>query len=192
MSTERSLIGITGLARSGKSEMVRHMSVLRGYDAVVASDVLRASLIRETGHEQFGRDELRKKGDEMRRLYGPDFIVRHALELPSERIVIDGLRNLAAIHTLRRYGGILIGLVADTEVRFQRDQRAADRKFHYTTVEEMIEDEAKEARSTDPHSLGVLDALDMVDAAHLIDTTELSISEARARIDAILALQTYC
>jgi len=186
MAEHQSLIGVTGLARSGKSEAVRYIHTAYGYEVVTASGLIRASLQQESGRTTFARDELRQRGDELRRLYGADFVVTHAHNLGSERVVIDGLRNKEAVRSLGHYGGILIGITADIEARFARDQQSNDGKPHYTRIEDMIQDEAKELRAPDERSLGVLDVLDMVHPERRIDTTYLSIEDVRSEIDRIL------
>lgn len=185
MAEHQSLIGVTGLARSGKSEVVRYIHTAYRYDVVTASGLIRASLQQESGRTTFRRDELRQRGDELRQLHGADFVVTHAHNLASERVVIDGLRNKEAVRSLGRYGGILIGITADIEARFARDQQSNDGKPHYLRIEDMIQDEAKELRAPDDRSLGVLDVLDMVHPEHRIDTTYLSIEDVRSEIDRI-------
>ena len=120
MSEYQSLIGVMGLARSGKSEAVRYIHSAYGYEIVTASGLIRASLQRDSGRTTFARDELRQRGDELRQSYGADFVVTHAHNLESDRVVIDGLR------IKRQFGHLAITAVFLLALRpiLRRDLRA--------------------------------------------------------------------
>lgn len=68
------------------------------------------------------RRTLQDIGNEWREKYGTGILIQKALsDLKNQnRIVIDGIRNLGEVEILKRNGGVLLAIVADRNVRFER------------------------------------------------------------------------
>jgi cytidylate kinase len=183
------LLGITGFARSGKSELIRYISREYGFEVVHASGVLATELRKETGRENFSREELRQKGEELRRLQGPDFIVKTGLTQNSsqENVLFDGIRNLRAAKTLVSQGGVLIGVIAEASVRYKRDVMADDGKTTSPSLEAMNAEELPEMNSSDPNGMQLLPILWTIPPDAIIDTTNLSKDEVCRMADGVLA-----
>jgi len=120
MSAPPRLIGLTGTNGAGKGEAAAYFRA-KGYAYFSLSDVVREEL-RARGEPE-SRDSLIRTGNELRRRFGPDVLARRTMAkvAAGERAVIDSIRNLAEIGTLRRAEGfVLLAIDAPVEVRFAR------------------------------------------------------------------------
>jgi dephospho-CoA kinase len=140
------LIGLTGTNGAGKGEAAAFF-IGRGYAYFSLSDVIREAL-RAEGLEET-RDNLIRKGNELRREGGPDALARAVLAKVRGKSVIDSIRNPSEVATLKRQPGfILLAIDAPAAVRFER-ARKRGRNESAATLEEFLAKEAEE-RSTDP------------------------------------------
>ena len=119
------IIGLTGKNAAGKGELAKHIQG-KGFSYFSLSDALRDEATRlGKGHS---RDTLIRLGTEMRQKYGNSILAKRinekVMKLKKEGkadFVIDSIRNPGEIEELRKNGDfILIGVHADTEIRFQR------------------------------------------------------------------------
>jgi dephospho-CoA kinase len=120
MSGPPRLIGLTGTNGAGKGEAAAYFQT-KGYAYFSLSDVIREGL-RARGLAE-NRDNLIRTGNELRARFGPDVLARRTLAKigPSERAVIDSVRNLAEIAFLRRGEDfVLLAIDAPLETRFAR------------------------------------------------------------------------
>ena len=119
------IIGLTGKNAAGKGELAKHLQG-KGFSYFSLSDALRDEATR-LGRDH-SRDTLIKLGTEMRENYGNSVLAKKinekVMKLKKEGkkdFVIDSIRNPGEIKELRKNRGfILIGVHADTEIRFQR------------------------------------------------------------------------
>jgi dephospho-CoA kinase len=146
MSEQAKFIGLTGTNASGKGEAASFFQA-RGYDYFSLSDVIRDEL-RLVGLP-LNRDNLIRKGNQLRSSQGPDVLARRIVERLKGNAVIDSIRNPREIAYLRRQAGfILLAIDAPAEVRYQRallrgrDESAA-------TLEEFMEKEREEMTGPD-------------------------------------------
>lgn len=184
---QRQLLAVSGLARSGKSQLLQHLSTNHGFEIIGASKIIRGELERTTEPEMITREMLRAEGNRLRAIHGPDFIIQHALSLPGRRIAIDGIRNLRAARTFYAAGGVIIGLVARPDVRFDREVGVQDGKAPSLSVDDMVRSEQPELNSTDSHGLQLLPVLWTINPERIIDTSDLSIADVCAAADTILS-----
>lgn len=184
--TKKQVVGLTGLARSGKSVASRHLAEVRGFTVVGASEIIRADLARTNPAPAYTREQLRTHGNLMKRAEGADFIIKRCIELPHEKIAIDGVRNFTAFQSLEAVEGIMIGLVAAAHVRYARELGAEDGKIVNADVAAMIRSEQSEMNSFDPNGLHILRILRAMPPDNIIDTSQASIPEVCERIDLIL------
>lgn len=116
----RSLIGITGAFGSGKSTAASIFERY-GYKKIYLSSFLEKEALQRK--LPLTRKVLQDLGNEMRGEYGAGILVEKALKEfgNEEKIVIDGLRNLGEIQSLRKHkGSMILAIVADRNVRFER------------------------------------------------------------------------
>ena len=117
---KKTIIGIVGPFGSGKTTVAKYLT-----DHSFISIKL-SSFLKEEAKKRFGkidRQGLQDIGNEFRKKYGANILVKWAIEKAKneKRIVIDGIRNLAEINFLKKQDGFyLLGVIADPEIRFKR------------------------------------------------------------------------
>jgi dephospho-CoA kinase len=136
-----SLIGLTGTNGAGKGETAAFL-MTKGYAYVSLSDVIRDAL-RAEGLEP-NRDNLIRKGNDLRREGGPDVLARRVLAKVRGKTVIDSIRNPREIAFLKTQPGfILLAVDAAPEIRFER-VRARGRNESAETLEAFLRKEGEE------------------------------------------------
>ncbi len=113
------IIGITGAFGSGKTTAANYF-LKKGYTVIALSEPLEKEAIKRK--LPITRKVLQDIGNEWREKYGSGILAIKALASvkSSNKIVIDGLRNLGEIEVLRKKDGILLAIVADRVIRYER------------------------------------------------------------------------
>lgn len=125
------IIGLTGTNAAGKSTVAEYL-VGKHFAYYSLSDELRL-LLRQKG-AQLTRDNLIKAANTLRQRHGSGFLA----ELVAKRLrgspsvvsaVVDSIRNLAEIATLRQFGDFyLIAVDAPVDIRFERVKKRGSLK----------------------------------------------------------------
>lgn len=116
------IIGLTGKNAAGKGELAQHMKS-KGFVYFSLSDALREEATkRGLDHS---RNTLISLGNELRKKYGNGILAKRINEkIKNEKgrdFVIDSIRNPGEIGELRKNKGfLLVGVVTDEKIRFQR------------------------------------------------------------------------
>lgn len=140
------LIGLTGTNGAGKGEAAAFF-MTKGYAYFSLSDVIRDKL-NEDGLEAT-RDNLIRKGNDLRRSGGPDILARLVMAKVAGKSVIDSIRNPREVAFLKTQPGfILLAIDAPAELRFDR-VRQRGRNESAGTLEDFVRKEAEE-NSGDP------------------------------------------
>ena len=113
------IIGVTGAFGSGKSTAASFFKK-KGYSIVSLSSFLEKEALKRK--LSITRKILQDIGNEWRGKYGSGILMKKALEAlkGDEKIVFDGLRNLGEVKELKEKEGILLAIVADKNIRFDR------------------------------------------------------------------------
>ncbi len=167
MTPRYRLIGLTGSNGAGKGAAAEFF-MSRGYAFLSLSDVLRDELFREGIPET--RDALITKGNELRRIFGPDVLARRTLVKIAGPTVIDSIRNPAEVAALREQPGfILLALDAPAALRFRRVSRRG-RNESAATLESFLQKEEEE-KSGDPAAQQIHTCLTLADRTIINDGT---------------------
>lgn len=138
MTSNKLLVGLTGMAGSGKS-IAEKTATQNGYDVVVMGDEVRAEAKRRgltPTPENLGKIML-----ELRRLEGQSAIARRCItrinKATNQKIIVDGIRSLSEVEEFKksfpRFS--LIAVHSSPETRFKRiykRQRSDDSQDWYT------------------------------------------------------------
>jgi dephospho-CoA kinase len=124
------VIGLTGPFGSGKTTAANFFAKY-GYEKIVLSSFL-AEELQGRGKETT-RKNLQDVGNELRKVNGSGYLVERALEFIQKnkikKATVDGIRNLGEIEALRNKTQlVLLGLVADRDVRFNRVRKMKGRE----------------------------------------------------------------
>ena len=144
------IIGLTGKNAAGKGEIANHLKS-KGFVYFSLSDALRdEATIRGLDHS---RNILINLGNELRKKFGNGILAERINEkiLESKKVfpektffVVDSIRNPGEIKELRKNEGfLLVGVVTDEKIRFQRLLKRG-RIGDATTFEEFKKQEDRE------------------------------------------------
>jgi dephospho-CoA kinase len=146
----KQIIGLVGLSVSGKGTVSKLLEKEFGFFATSLSDRIREELDRREIVET--RDWMRKVGNELREKYGADILVKRTEEMISDRhlqkVVIDSVRNPTEVEEIRRMGGIILGVEASAEKRFEL-MKMRGRNGDALTWEEFLRLDEEEERAED-------------------------------------------
>lgn len=148
------IIGITGTDGGGKGTVVEYLVSEKGFAHYSA----RALLIEEIERRELSVDRahMRLIANELRATHGNDYVVTTYLARKEaegiERAVIESIRALAEVTTLKKYGGVLIAVDADQRLRYERIQSRASAS-DTVSFEEFVAHEELEMNDPDPHGM---------------------------------------
>ena len=123
MSTEKLIVGLTGMPGAGKSVVVE-VAKEKGFDIVVMGDIVREEAVKrhlEPSPENLGRIML-----DLREKEGNSVIARRCvskIEKARERkVIVDGIRSLSEVEEFKKHfpNFTLIAVHASPETRFKR------------------------------------------------------------------------
>ncbi|MBI2655104.1 AAA family ATPase [Candidatus Woesearchaeota archaeon] len=142
------IIGLTGKNAAGKGEIAKHLQS-KGFVYFSLSDALREEATKR--NLEHSRDNLISLGNELRKKFGSGILAERINErIRKERakgnkdFVIDSIRNPGEIQELRKNEGfLLVGVVTDEKIRFQRLLKRG-RIGDSTTFEEFRKHEDRE------------------------------------------------
>ncbi|MBP9836671.1 MAG: AAA family ATPase [Candidatus Pacebacteria bacterium] len=116
------IIGITGTDGAGKGTVVDYLVSQLGFVHYSSRDLIMRE-VEKRGLEP-NRINARIVGNALRAEFGPDVIVKKALEQITkdgvEKAVIESIRAVKEAEALKQAGGILLAVDAPTEVRYER------------------------------------------------------------------------
>jgi dCMP deaminase len=143
------IIGLTGKNGAGKTAVSDYLKS-RGFEYYSLSDEIRAE-IRRRGLD-ITREVLIEVGNELREKSGPGVLAERILRnlANDQNYVIDSIRNPQEVEALRRRSDFtLLAIEADQATRFERS-RARAREGAAQTLQQFIEEEARELSSENP------------------------------------------
>ena len=142
------IVGLTGKNAAGKGEIAKHLQS-KGFAYFSLSDALREEADRRK--LDYSRSGLITLGNELRKNFGNGILAeRINIKIQKEKFngrkdfVIDSIRNPGEIRELKKNKGfLLVGVVTDEKIRFQRLLKRG-RIGDATTFEEFREHEQRE------------------------------------------------
>ncbi len=176
------IIGLTGKNGSGKTAVSEYLKS-RGFEYYSLSDEIRGE-IRGRGLE-ITREILIEVGNELRREFGPGVLAERILKRLEEdrNYVIDSIRNPHEVEVFRRRKDFaLLAVEAEPGVRFERSRRRG-REGAAQTLDQFLEEEARELASDDPAGQQLEATRRQAD---LVVANNGSLEELHRRLDAML------
>lgn len=145
------IIGLTGKNGSGKTAVSEYLKS-RGFEDYSLSDEIREEIHRRG--QTVTREILIEMGNELRKKFGPGILAERILQRLEENrnYVVDSIRNPHEVEVFRRRKDFaLLAVEAEPGIRFERSRRRG-RESAAQTLEQFIEEEARELESGDPAS----------------------------------------
>lgn len=178
------VIGVTGTYRAGKGAIVEYLVESRGFKHYSVSKFIHEWLRLTKAPES--RDDLIKGGNELRRKYGADSIVRSLFKragASGKNAVIESIRNPKEAEFIKsRPDGFLIAVDADPEKRFNRTKKVGGIKDNVTFDEFRLQEE-REMHSADPNAQDLRKCIEMADFKIQNDET---LEELHQRVEGVL------
>lgn len=147
------LIGITGTDGAGKGSVVSCLVEQHGFTHYSSRGFILAHI--PAGVEP-SRNQMRLTANELRAQHGNDFLIRKALEHMQvdavENAVVESLRTLAEVETLKAQGGRLLAVDADQDIRYERVQGRRS-ETDKVSLEQFVAHEELEKNDPDPHGM---------------------------------------
>lgn len=176
------IIGLTGSFGAGKGAVVDYL-VQKGF---------RHYSVREFLTEEIGRrglpvnrDSMIVVANDLRGEHGSAYLIELMYARAEENggdAVIESLRAVAEIEKIKELGGMVIGVDADSKIRYDRAVKRGSETDN-VTYEKFLEQEKAESNPDDPTKQNIFGALKRAD---FILTNNGTFEELHAQIDEVL------
>jgi len=157
----RLIVGIVGHPSSGKDTVAEYLAQCYGFTHISTGNLVR-EYVRDNNLGKPSRQNLNRAATKLRQKNGAGFLAKLALQNPSPRLVISGIRTAAEAVAVKEAGGLIIAVTAPLKVRYERArQRGRVGEDISLPMFQMIEE--KEAESADPNAQNVNAAIAKAD-----------------------------
>jgi dephospho-CoA kinase len=159
----KKIIGLVGPIASGKDVAKKYIEEKYGAESVKFSQMLRDVLNRL--RIPIERENMQKLSLSLIENFGDDIFSKNIIEdantKESDIVILDGVRRLSDISTVKKEGNfILIGVTADTKIRYERMKKRNENEGDKDkTFDDFIEDQK---RGTEIHISDLIEQADYV------------------------------
>ncbi len=177
------IIGISGSFGAGKGTVVEYLKKEKGFTHYSASGFI-VEEIEKRGLE-VNRDNMAVVANELRASHDPSYIIDSLYARAKAfggDVVIESLRAVAEVKRIKELGGKVLGVDAQSEVRYERSIARNSVKDH-VTHEKWLEQERAESNQSDPTKQNIFGALKEAD---FVITNNGSIEELNAQVEHFL------
>lgn len=176
------VIGITGTLGAGKGTAVERFKE-KGFNhysarAFISQGIKRRGL-------PVNRDTLTKVGNDLRAVHGPAYVFNSLLAEAKKaggNAVIESLRTVGEVNTLKAAGGYLIAVDAAPKIRYERVVLRGS-ETDKISFEKFLSDEERESVSEDPGEQNLRKTVTMADFTIRNDG---AIDELYKKVDEVL------
>ena len=153
------IIGITGSFGAGKGAVVDYLVREKGF----ADYSARNFIVQEIKHRDLpvNRDTMAEVGNDLRLVHGSTYIIESLYNEAKKRggdAVVESLRAVAEVRLIKKLGGIVLGINAAPEVRYERAV-ARGSETDKVSFAEWLQQEVRESNPTDPTKQDIFGAL---------------------------------
>lgn len=179
------IIGITGLIGGGKGTVVEHLLSKHRFVHYSSSGLL-TKILEERG-EEIDRDGMNRVANELRAI-NPDGVPaenykRYEAEDGKSNAIFEAIHSVPEVEFIKSMGGIVIGVTADPDIRYERIVARGSVKDHVTKEKFIEQQKREEAGSNDPNKSNIFATLAQAD--FLIENNG-TLESLHAEIDKIL------
>ena len=177
------IIGIAGSFGSGKGAVVDYLVKTKGFKHYSASRLITDEIKRRG--LPVNRDVMTVVANDLRKVRGPVYLIEEMHRLASEAggdAMLESLRTVAEARKIKELGGSIIGVDADSKLRYERALKRGSEKDN-VSYEKFLAQEKAESNPDDPTKQDVFNALKESD---FILTNDGTLEELHTRIDEVL------
>jgi dephospho-CoA kinase len=125
------IVGITGSFGAGKGAVVDYLVQEKGFKNYSASGFITEEIVRR--QMPVNRDSMIVVANDLRAKFGPTFIIDSLYERAKDHgknSIIESLRAIAEVQRIKELGGIVLGIDADPQIRYERAFARGSEKDH--------------------------------------------------------------
>ncbi len=177
------IIGITGSFGSGKGAVVDYLTQNLHFKHHSASGLITEEIVRRG--LPVNRDSMIIVSNDLRKANGPAYIIDSLYKRAQEAggdTVIESLRAVAEVEKIKELGGKVIGVDANSKLRYERAFKRGSEKDN-VSYEKFLSQEKAESNPNDPTKQNIFAALKESD---FIVTNNGTLEELHAQIDEVL------
>lgn len=178
------IVGITGSFGAGKGAVVEHLVASRGFRHYSASGFITEE-VRRRGLP-VNRDSMMLVANDLRKEHGVSYVVDSLYAKAKEEqgdAIIESLRTVAEVRRIKELGGIVIGVDALPELRYERTHQRGSEKDD-VGFEKWLSQEKAEMNPGDATKQDIFGALN--ESSYSIDNNG-SLKHLHEALDEVLA-----
>ncbi len=179
------IVGIAGSFAAGKGTVVDYLVTNKGFIHYSASGFITEEIIRRG--LPINRDSMIVVANDLRQKHGPTYIIDSLYERAKNaggNVIIESLRAVAEVKRIQELGGIVLGVDADSTVRYERSVHRGSVKDE-VTYEEWKAQEQAESNPNDDTKQNIFGALALADYTVMNNDT---ISELEKAVEEFIKL----
>lgn len=183
---ERLLLALAGHPASGKSTLAEYFAKEHGFATIAGSSVIKQYAEAE-GLDLSSRSNYDRYHKQLKAKLGKDVLMDPLLNIESERLAIDGLRNYHDFWRFKQAGGLVIALACPLPIRYQRylKREPSEPAISFAQFK------ANEAQEyCDPNPNGSQTSLVMASADYELDTFSYPMVAVKRNADLIVKTLT--
>lgn len=167
----KTIVYLIGKAGSGKTSASKYLQDTYGFTPFTFSDAIRAYAATHNMPLNERADYARAHAAILAE-HGIGYLIDLALNLPSDKLCLDGVRSRAYADLIRQAGGKAIAFDCPVDVRFARVKDSTDKAKYPDTLEAFMQSEADDEAAIEGSGITFeTDAL-MTEANYHIDAAQ--------------------
>jgi dephospho-CoA kinase len=178
------IIGLAGSFAAGKGAVVDYLVKKHGFTHYSASGFITEEIVRRK--LPINRDSMIIVANDLRKAYGPSYIIDSLYERARNQlgnVIIESLRAVLEVRQIKELGGIVLGVDAYPQIRYERAIGRNSEKDKVTFVEWQAQEKA-ESNPDDDTKQNIFGALALADYIIMNNGT---LAELEASVDSFLA-----
>lgn len=178
------IIGLTGSFGAGKGWVADYLVKQKNFKHFSARTFIIAEI--EKRGLTINRDSMTVVANDLRKNYGPTYIFEQLTSLAKEQsgdFVIESIRAVAEARYLKKQGGIVLGIDAKPEIRYERIKRRGN-ETDQVSFAKWQEQEKAESNPDDPTKQDIFGALRESD---IIISNDGNIKELTQKVEDFLS-----
>ncbi|MCA9366357.1 AAA family ATPase [Candidatus Kaiserbacteria bacterium] len=181
------IIGLTGSFGAGKGVVSDYLVDTKKFAHFSARTFIIAEI--ERRGLPIDRNSMIEVANDLRHTYGPTYIFEQLVAMAKEHggnCVVESIRAVAEARYMQEQGGVVLGVDAPPELRYERIVKRGSETDH-VTFDEWRAQEVRESNPDDPTKQDIFGALKESDVIIQNDGT---VPELHTKIEEFLALYT--